>query len=94
MQLFPPPLVMFNSAALTKEEDKEFSKDEIILQLKIELERLLNSNKTKRNLISRLQSDLDDYQRTVEDLKEQLVKTNVHEVCFNCGVRFEILIYF
>nr|XP_028561705.1 centrosomal protein of 152 kDa isoform X4 [Podarcis muralis] len=69
----------FNSAALTKEEDKEFSKDEIILQLKIELERLLNSNKTKRNRISRLQSDLDDYQRTVEDLKEQLVKTNVHE---------------
>nr|XP_034987778.1 centrosomal protein of 152 kDa isoform X4 [Zootoca vivipara] len=68
-----------NSAALTKEADKELSKDEVILQLKIELERLLNSNKTKRNRISRLQSDLDDYQRTAEDLKEQLVKTNMHE---------------
>ncbi|XP_033022852.1 centrosomal protein of 152 kDa isoform X3 [Lacerta agilis] len=68
-----------NSAALTKEADKEFSKDEIILQLKMELERLLNSNKTKRNRISQLQNDLDDYQRTVEDLKEQLVKTNMHE---------------
>ncbi|XP_061451435.1 centrosomal protein of 152 kDa isoform X2 [Rhineura floridana] len=68
-----------HSAALTKEADREFSKDEIVLQLKVELEHLLNSNKTKRNRISRLQNELDDCQRTIEDLKQQLVKANVHE---------------
>lgn len=68
--------------------EKEFSKDELILELKTEMERLLGSNKMKRNQISQLQNDLKDCQRTTEEFK-QLLKTdktaNENEVCsFKC----------
>ncbi|XP_062998371.1 centrosomal protein of 152 kDa [Elgaria multicarinata webbii] len=67
------------SSALNKEVDKGLSKDEVILELKDELERLLSSNKAKRNRVSQLQNDLEDCQRTIEELKQQMVKTNAHE---------------
>ncbi|XP_044294949.1 centrosomal protein of 152 kDa isoform X2 [Varanus komodoensis] len=73
------PETGLHSTALSKEVDRGLSKDEIISDLKAELERSLSSNKAKRKRISELQNDLEDCQRTVEELKEQLVKTNVHE---------------
>lgn len=52
--------------------DKELSKDEIIVELKAELERLLSSNKTKRNQITQLQNDLEDCQKKLEEFKQLL----------------------
>lgn len=52
--------------------DEELSKDEIIVKLKAELERLLSSNKMKRNQITQLQNDLKDCQKTLEELKQLL----------------------
>lgn len=49
--------------------DKELSKDEIIVELKAELERLLNSNKMKRNQITQLQNSLKDCQETLEEYR-------------------------
>ncbi|XP_063203268.1 centrosomal protein of 152 kDa isoform X3 [Chroicocephalus ridibundus] len=63
----------FCSAIQNRDMDKELSKDEIIVELKAELERLLNSNKMKRNQITQLQNDLKDCQRTLEEYK-QLMK--------------------
>ncbi|XP_038276086.1 centrosomal protein of 152 kDa isoform X3 [Dermochelys coriacea] len=65
----------FHSTVQNRDLDKEFSKDELILELKTEMERLLGSNKMKRNQISQLQNDLKDCQRTTEELK-QLLKTD------------------
>ncbi|NWS67804.1 CE152 protein, partial [Crotophaga sulcirostris] len=59
----------FCSAILNREMDKELSKDEIIVELKAELEHLLNSNKMKRNQITQLQNDLKDCQKTLEEYK-------------------------
>lgn len=70
---------MFDSCSLNKETDKGLSKDEIVSELKVEMQRLLNSNKSKRNRISRLQNDLEDCHKTIEELKQQLVKSNVRE---------------
>lgn len=67
------------SAGQNKELLNELSKDEIILELKAEMERLLNSNKAKRNRVSQLQNDLQDCERTIEELKQQRVKM-MHEV--------------
>ncbi|KAM6425836.1 centrosomal protein of 152 kDa isoform 1-T2 [Liasis olivaceus] len=67
------------SCSLNKETDKGLSKDEIILELKVEMERLLSSHKTKRNRVSRLQNDLEDCHKTIEELKQQLIKSNVCE---------------
>ncbi|XP_063170108.1 centrosomal protein of 152 kDa [Candoia aspera] len=67
------------SCLLNKETDKGLSKDEIILELKVEMERLLSSNKTKRSRISRLQNDLEDCHKTIEELKRQLIKSNACE---------------
>ncbi|XP_032089427.1 centrosomal protein of 152 kDa [Thamnophis elegans] len=64
------------SCSLNKETDKGLSKDEIILELKVEMERLLSSNKTKRSRISRLQNDLEDCHKSIQELKQQLVKPN------------------
>ncbi|KAL7980059.1 hypothetical protein Chor_001327 [Crotalus horridus] len=61
---------------LPVETDKGLSKDEIVSELKVEMQRLLNSNKSKRNRISRLQNDLEDCHKTIEELKQQLVKSN------------------
>nr|XP_060611287.1 centrosomal protein of 152 kDa isoform X2 [Anolis sagrei ordinatus] len=63
----------------SSEGNRGLSKDEIILELKDEMERLLRSHKSKRNRISQLQNDLEDCQRTIEELKQQLIKTNVYE---------------
>ncbi|KAM6308820.1 centrosomal protein of 152 kDa [Aegotheles albertisi] len=64
----------FCSAIQNRNTDKELSKDEIIVELKAELERLLSSNKMKRNQITQLQNDLKDCQKTAEEYK-QLLKT-------------------
>ncbi|KAM9223831.1 LOW QUALITY PROTEIN: centrosomal protein of 152 kDa [Leptosomus discolor] len=52
--------------------EKELSKDEIIVELKAELERLLSSNKMKRNQVTQLQNDLKDCRKTLEEYKELL----------------------
>ncbi|XP_010117318.1 PREDICTED: centrosomal protein of 152 kDa, partial [Chlamydotis macqueenii] len=62
----------FFSAIQNRDMDKELSKDEIIVELKAELERLLSSNKMKRNEITQLQNDLKDCQKTSEEYKQLL----------------------
>nr|XP_009512892.1 PREDICTED: centrosomal protein of 152 kDa [Phalacrocorax carbo] len=62
----------FCSAIQSRDMDKELSKDEIIVELKAELERLLSSNKMKRNQITQLQNDLKDCQKTLEEYKQLL----------------------
>ncbi|XP_075620475.1 centrosomal protein of 152 kDa isoform X1 [Balearica regulorum gibbericeps] len=62
----------FCSAMQKRDMDKEISKDEIIVELKAELERLLSSNKMKRNQITQLQNDLKDCQKTLEEYKQLL----------------------
>ncbi|KAK4820676.1 hypothetical protein QYF61_003084 [Mycteria americana] len=62
----------FCSAIQNRHMDKELSKDEIIVELKAELERLLSSNKMKRNQITQLQNDLKDCQKTLEEYKQLL----------------------
>ncbi|NXV95405.1 CE152 protein, partial [Calonectris borealis] len=62
----------FCSAIQNRDMDKELSKDEIIVELKAELERLLNSNKMKRNQITQLQNNLKDCQKTLEEYKQLL----------------------
>uniref|UniRef100_H9GAP8 Centrosomal protein 152 n=1 Tax=Anolis carolinensis TaxID=28377 RepID=H9GAP8_ANOCA len=78
---------------VTKEAGRGLSKDEIILELKDEMERFLRSHKSKRNRISQLQNDLENSQRTIEELKQQLIKTNVYEVGLVL-ICLETLIYF
>ncbi|KAM4749002.1 centrosomal protein of 152 kDa [Rhinophrynus dorsalis] len=53
---------------------KDLSTDEIIMELKTELERCLNSNKTKRHQIVQLQADLKGYESKTKELKKQLEK--------------------
>ncbi|XP_014743242.1 PREDICTED: LOW QUALITY PROTEIN: centrosomal protein of 152 kDa [Sturnus vulgaris] len=60
----------FCSALQNRDMDKELSKDEIIVELKAELERLLSSNKMKRNQITQLQNSLKDCQETLEEYKQ------------------------
>ncbi|XP_038003282.1 centrosomal protein of 152 kDa isoform X2 [Motacilla alba alba] len=60
----------FCSAIQNRDMDKELSKDEIIVELKAELERLLSSNKMKRNQITQLQNNLKDCQKTLEEYKQ------------------------
>uniref|UniRef100_A0A8C0C138 Centrosomal protein 152 n=1 Tax=Buteo japonicus TaxID=224669 RepID=A0A8C0C138_9AVES len=60
------------SAIQNRDMDEELSKDEIIVELKAELERLLSSNKMKRNQITQLQNDLKDCQKTLEEYKQLL----------------------
>ncbi|XP_064931931.1 centrosomal protein of 152 kDa isoform X2 [Columba livia] len=62
----------FCSAIQNRDMEKELSKDEIIVELKAELERLLSSNKMKRNQITQLQNDLKDCQKTSEEYKRLL----------------------
>ncbi|NXW83134.1 CE152 protein, partial [Alopecoenas beccarii] len=62
----------FCSAIQNRDMDKELSKDEIIVELKAELQRLLSSNKMKRNQITQLQNDLKDCQKTLEEYKQLL----------------------
>ncbi|CAN8187639.1 unnamed protein product [Coccothraustes coccothraustes] len=60
----------FCSEVQNRDMDKELSKDEIIVELKAELERLLSSNKMKRNQITQLQNSLKDCQKTLEEYKQ------------------------
>ncbi|XP_068059998.1 centrosomal protein of 152 kDa isoform X4 [Anomalospiza imberbis] len=60
----------FCSAIQNRDMDKELSKDEIIVELKAELERLLSSNKMKRNQITQLQNSLKDCQKTLEECRQ------------------------
>ncbi|XP_054522887.1 centrosomal protein of 152 kDa isoform X7 [Pan troglodytes] len=55
-----------------QEEDpnEELSKDEFILKLKAEVQRLLGSNSMKRHLVSQLQNDLKDCHKKIEDLHQ------------------------
>ncbi|XP_052039433.1 centrosomal protein of 152 kDa isoform X4 [Apodemus sylvaticus] len=57
---------------LTQQEspDEEPSKDELLLKLKTQVQRLLTSNSVKRRLVSQLQSDLRDRQATTEALQQ------------------------
>uniref|UniRef100_A0A8D0ME93 Centrosomal protein 152 n=1 Tax=Sus scrofa TaxID=9823 RepID=A0A8D0ME93_PIG len=48
---------------------EELSKDEVIVKLKAEVQRLLGSNSVKRHLVCQLQSDLKDCQKKIEDLQ-------------------------
>lgn len=59
------------------------SKDEVILKLKAEVERLLGSNSVKRHLVSQLQNDLKDCRKKIEDLQqvEKDEKSIEVEVC-------------
>ncbi|KAG8440507.1 hypothetical protein GDO86_006310 [Hymenochirus boettgeri] len=50
----------------------DLSEDEMVLELKTELERCLSSNITKRQQVVQLQSDLKDYQTKTEELKKLL----------------------
>lgn len=69
--------------------DKELSKDEIIVELKAELERLLNSNKMKRNQITQLQNSLKDCQETLEEYKQLKAEkaSRDSEVCFYISLK-------
>ncbi|XP_072837686.2 centrosomal protein of 152 kDa isoform X2 [Pogona vitticeps] len=69
-----------HSSVTNKEQDRGLSRDEIILDLKNEMKRLLSSNKAKRNRVSQLQSDLEDCRQTIEELKQQLVKMSAKEL--------------
>ncbi|XP_003266939.1 centrosomal protein of 152 kDa isoform X2 [Nomascus leucogenys] len=56
--------------SIVQQEDpnEELSKDEFILKLKAEVQRLLGSNSMKRRLVSQLQNDLKDCHKKIEDL--------------------------
>ncbi|XP_060149552.1 centrosomal protein of 152 kDa [Globicephala melas] len=57
--------------SVVQQEDpaEELSKDEVILKLKAEVQRLLGSNSVKRHLVSQLQNDLKDCHKKIEDLQ-------------------------
>ncbi|XP_036696126.1 centrosomal protein of 152 kDa isoform X2 [Balaenoptera musculus] len=67
--------------SIVQQEDpaEELSKDEVILKLKAEVQRLLGSNSVKRHLVSQLQNDLKDCHKKIEDLQvekdEKSIKT-------------------
>ncbi|XP_070325429.1 centrosomal protein of 152 kDa isoform X9 [Odocoileus virginianus] len=51
--------------------DEALSKEEVILKLKAEVQRLLDSNSVKRHLVSQLQSELKNSHKKIEDLQVQ-----------------------
>ncbi|XP_059952777.1 centrosomal protein of 152 kDa isoform X2 [Mesoplodon densirostris] len=57
--------------SIVQQEDpaEELSKDEVILKLKAEVQRLLGSNSVKRHLVSQLQNDLKDCHKKIEGLQ-------------------------
>ncbi|KAG8505296.1 Centrosomal protein of 152 kDa [Galemys pyrenaicus] len=58
--------------SIVQQEDpnEELSKDEVIVKLKAEVQRLLGSNSVKRHLVSQLQNDLKDCHKKIEDLQQ------------------------
>ncbi|XP_057637927.1 centrosomal protein of 152 kDa isoform X2 [Chionomys nivalis] len=59
-----------NSAAQQDAPNEELSKDEVILKLKTQVQRLLTSNSVKRHLVSQLQSDLKECRGTADALQQ------------------------
>nr|XP_040130926.1 centrosomal protein of 152 kDa isoform X2 [Ictidomys tridecemlineatus] len=59
-----------NSLMPQEDLSEELSKDEVILKLKAEVQRLLGSNSMKRHLVAQLQKDLKDCHKKIEDLQE------------------------
>ncbi|XP_059228758.1 centrosomal protein of 152 kDa isoform X1 [Mustela nigripes] len=58
-------------SSIQQEEPKdELSKDEVILKLKAEVQRLLGSNSVKRHLVSQLQNDLRDCRKKIEGFQQ------------------------
>ncbi|XP_063650167.1 centrosomal protein of 152 kDa isoform X8 [Pan troglodytes] len=58
------------SSVQEEDPNEELSKDEFILKLKAEVQRLLGSNSMKRHLVSQLQNDLKDCHKKIEDLHQ------------------------
>uniref|UniRef100_A0A2K6GUX0 Centrosomal protein 152 n=1 Tax=Propithecus coquereli TaxID=379532 RepID=A0A2K6GUX0_PROCO len=59
-----------NSIVQQEDPNQELSKDEFILKLKAEVQRLLGSNSMKRHLVSQLQNDLKDCHKKIQDLQQ------------------------
>ncbi|CAH6787950.1 Cep152 [Phodopus roborovskii] len=59
-----------NSTAQKDTPNEELSKEEVILKLKAQVQRLLNSNSVKRHLVSQLQRELRDCHGTIEALRQ------------------------
>ncbi|XP_042639616.1 centrosomal protein of 152 kDa [Orycteropus afer afer] len=59
-----------NSVMQQEEPNEELSKEEVILKLKAEVQRLLGSNSVKRHLVSQLQNELKDCHKKIEDLQQ------------------------
>ncbi|XP_041534865.1 centrosomal protein of 152 kDa isoform X2 [Microtus oregoni] len=59
-----------NSTAQQDAPNEKLSKDEVILKLKTQVQRLLTSNSVKRHLVSQLQSDLKECRGTVDALQQ------------------------
>ncbi|KAK2488674.1 hypothetical protein MC885_005292, partial [Smutsia gigantea] len=57
------------SIVQNEDPDEELSKDEVILRLQAEVQRLLGSNSLKRHLVSQLQNDLKGCRKEIEDLQ-------------------------
>uniref|UniRef100_A0A2K6KD19 Centrosomal protein 152 n=1 Tax=Rhinopithecus bieti TaxID=61621 RepID=A0A2K6KD19_RHIBE len=74
-----------NSTVQQEDPNEELSKDEFILKLKAEVQRLLGSNSMKRRLVSQLQNDLKDCHKKIEDLHQvkKDEKSIEVEVCKN-----------
>ncbi|XP_069046597.1 centrosomal protein of 152 kDa isoform X2 [Lepisosteus oculatus] len=64
----------FHSTFIAAGKDKNMSKDDMIVELKTELERFLGSLKVKRRRISQLQDELKQSQSQVQELKAHLEK--------------------
>ncbi|MGH0118999.1 UNVERIFIED_CONTAM: hypothetical protein FKN15_003548, partial [Acipenser sinensis] len=64
----------FHSTSSVGRTDKSMSKDDMIMELKAELERFLGSFKVKRQKITQLQDELKQTQRQMQELKTQLEK--------------------
>ncbi|KAM5171085.1 centrosomal protein of 152 kDa [Mantella aurantiaca] len=75
----------FQSSMRTNGIRKDLSSNDIIAELKTELERCMSSNKTKRQQIIQLQSDLKTYQSKTEELKKLLEKAE--KEARDCEVR-------
>ncbi|XP_029095449.1 centrosomal protein of 152 kDa isoform X3 [Monodon monoceros] len=68
--------------SVVQQEDpaEELSKDEVILKLKAEVQRLLGSNSMKRHLVSQLQNNLKDCHKKIEDLQVEKDEKSIEEL--------------
>lgn len=76
------------SISIVQQEDpnEELSKDEVVLKLKAEVQRLLGSNSVKRRLVSQLQNDLKACHQKIEDLQQvakdvKSIEDEVRRIC-------------